>query len=101
MESEEAVQIKDLLLGNIDARSHHVVVKFSVGNDDVEAVSRPALKDDDQAPGAGARFNRTKGGSCKKRGNCGGADHGHRAALHECSSCDAHHCLKILRHHLR
>src|SRR5580658_8681931 len=48
MESEESVEIKHRVAGNIDGWPHGVVCTLVVGHDDVEAVGCAALEDDDE-----------------------------------------------------
>src|SRR5208283_6083012 len=52
VESEEAVEIEQGFFRNVDCGPHRVVCRLTVRYDDVEPVSRTALEDDDQAPGA-------------------------------------------------
>jgi hypothetical protein len=48
MQSEEAVEVENLILRYGDGGAHGVVVGFAVGNDDIEAVGCSALEDDDE-----------------------------------------------------
>jgi hypothetical protein len=55
MQAEEAIEVETWFCGDGDAGAHGVVVLLAVGNDDVEAVGRAALEDDDQ-PRPGLRL---------------------------------------------
>ena len=48
MESEESVEIDHLVAGNVDGWTHCVVCLLGVGYDDIQAVGRAALENDDQ-----------------------------------------------------
>ena len=48
VQSEEAVEVEDLILRDGDGGPHGVVVRFAPGDDDVEAVGCSALEDNDE-----------------------------------------------------
>ena len=76
MQSEKAVEVEHRFLRDVDGRTHRVVTRLAMRNDDVEAVRGSALKDDDQSLGAKARVGGSKGGARQEPWKCGGADYG-------------------------
>ena len=48
VQAKESVKVEHLVFRDRDTRPHRVVVLLAVGDDDVEAVSRAALKDHDE-----------------------------------------------------
>src|SRR5271165_885362 len=97
MQSEEAVEIDHLLPRNVDAGPHGVIRGLGVGHNNVQAVSSAALENDDEPFVAGTGLRRAPCRPRKERGDGSGTDYGHRAALQECPSCDAHALLSYLR----
>jgi hypothetical protein len=51
MQSEKPVQVEDVLSRNVDTRTHRVISLLPVRHDNVKAIRRPTLKNDDQALG--------------------------------------------------
>src|SRR5271165_35741 len=97
MQTEEAIEVNHLLPGNIDAGPHRVIRLFAMRHHDVQAVGCTALKDYHQPSVVGAGFSRAPCCSRQEGRDRRGADYGHRAALQECPSCNAHGLLIHLR----
>jgi hypothetical protein len=57
---------------------------------DIQTVGRAALKDYNQAPGAGTRLNRAPGGASEKTRNRGRADDGECAVAKKDATSDGH-----------
>ncbi len=88
VQSEEAVEIDDLVARDVDGWAHGVVGALVVRYDDVEAVGRAALEDDDEALVlCGQRLARVGGASEKRRNGCGAYD-GEAAVSQKYSPCD-------------
>ena len=72
METEESIEVDDLVLRNGDAGAHRVVVLFAIRDDDVEAVGGATLEDDDEAA-IGRRRALGEDGADEKSGDRRGA----------------------------
>ena len=88
MQTEESVEIDDLLLRDGNAGAHGVVVLLAIGHDDVETVSGAALKDDDEAARRSSRLS--ENGAHEEAGDGGGAGKGERAFVEEEPPVDIH-----------
>ena len=89
VEAEEAIEIKDLVLGNGNAGAHGVVILLTVGDDDVEAIGRAALEDGDEtAGGGGGGLGQHR--ADKEAGNGRGAGDGEGAVAQEKSPVGLH-----------
>src|SRR6202043_3978422 len=62
MQAKESVKIKHSLARYIDARPQGVILRLTVGHDDVQAVGGPTLENHDQPPGAQAPLSRAHSG---------------------------------------
>src|SRR6266436_3351593 len=90
MQAEKAVQVENLLAGNVNARPHRVISSLGVRDDDVQSVRRAALKDDDQSPGPASGFDRAQSCTRQKTRDRGRADHGQSAVAQEYAAGDGH-----------
>ena len=87
MQSEETVEIERgfgaalARLRNRYGGSHAVVIRFGERHDDVEAIHRAALKEDDHFLLVGRR--RADNGALQKRGQCCHSQHCHAAVFQE------------------
>jgi hypothetical protein len=90
VQSEKAVEVEHRFLRNIDGWPHSVVAGLAVGHNDVEAVSRAALEDHDQALGANAGIGRAQGRAREKARQRGRADYSQRAVAKKNASSDGH-----------
>src|SRR5579863_4297571 len=88
VKSEEAVEIDDLVARDVDGWAHGVVGALVVWHDDVEAIGRAALEDDNQPLVVHARRLGTERGASEKRGNGCGADDSQAAVSQKYSPCD-------------
>src|SRR5580658_783884 len=76
MQPEESIQIEHSLAWNINAGPHRVILIFAVRHDNIQTISRTALKDHDQAFSARTRFNRAHGSASQKARHGHSTDHG-------------------------
>src|SRR5450631_2107914 len=90
MQPEEAVEIDHRLARNIDAGPHGVVLRFGVRDNDVQAVSGAALKNDDEALGAPAILYCAKGRASEKAWYRRRPDDGERAVAKEDATRNGH-----------
>src|SRR5215469_15591665 len=90
MQAEEAVEVEDVLARDVDAGPHRVVRALAVRHDDVEAVGRTTLKDDDQPLGTRAGFDCSEGGARQESRDGGCADDGQSAIAKKYAASDGH-----------
>ena len=95
MQSEEPVQVEDVVARNVDAGTHRVISALAMRHDNVQAIRSPALKNYDQPLGARAKFDRPKRSTCQKAWHSGRAHNCQSAIAKKYATSDAHHRLQV------
>ena len=90
MQSEEPVQVEDVVARNVDAGTHRVISALAMRHDNVQAIRSPALKNYDQPLGARAKFDRPKRSTCQKAWHSGRAHNCQSAIANEYATSDGH-----------
>src|SRR5262245_17428135 len=93
MQAEEAVQIDDRLLRNVNAGAHRVVLGRAVRDDNIEAIGGTALEDHDQALGARCGLGGSERNPREKAWYCGRPDYGESTVADENAACDRHNVI--------
>src|ERR1700751_305432 len=90
MEAEEAIEIEHRPAWNVDARAHSVILRFAVGNHDVQTIRRTALEDHDQALIAHPSVDSTEPGASEKAGNRSRSHDGEPTVPYEYATRNCH-----------
>src|SRR5579864_8026503 len=90
MEAEEAIEIEHRPARNVDAGAHCVILRFVMGNDDVQTIRRTALKNHDQPLIACSGVHSTERGASEKAGNRSRPNDGEPTVPYEYATRNCH-----------
>src|SRR6267143_1593836 len=90
MQSEKAIEVEHGFMGNINVRSHCIVLLLAVWNNNIQAICGPSLENYHQAFVMGIRTYCAQGSASQEAGHSRRAHDGKSTIAKEYPACNSH-----------